>query len=417
MLDRYHLLTRARNLFITVMNQPSASMDATSAIASNQSNPPGSLAQIERDKDTSLKRMIEWLTQDPVRNTNSAHPGFGSFNHGVHGKTGHNPGQYTEITGYGVSLLSHLSRYHKDDKYLEAARHAADFLLSIQLDNGAYPHCPKPDASCANGEQFTFDTSMCTMGIMDLYAIDPQEKYAESAIRAGDWLLSMQREDGSFRAKFSAQTGHMNTGNFFGDGSCIHVKNAMALLKIAAGTGEERFDIGGRKVCDYTLKLQSDEGLFWSMPTKNFVFTHAHCYACEGFLSAGAYTGEQKYTDAALKGIHWLKKSQNSDGSVYQVYADQRGFKQRVRQSVDAFKAADASSQAARLFALAGAGFESNYREAISFVKNQMQSPDGGLYYTNGRFRTNYMMYAWPTMFAIQAIEFAHQSVTPKDLF
>ena len=410
-------MPHARKPYSTVMNQSSASMDATSAVTSNQSNSPRSLALTERGKKTALQKMIQWLIEEPVRNTHIAHPGYGSFNHGIHGKTGHNPGQYTEITGYGASLLSYLYKWHKEAHYLEAAQHAANFLLSIQLDNGAYPHCPKPDASCVNGEQFTFDTSMCIMGIMDLYSIDPQDKYLDSAIQAGEWLLSMQQTDGSFRAKYSVQAGHTNTSNFFGDGSCIHVKNAMALLKLATASGDTRFELSARNVCDYTLNLQADEGLFWSMPSKNFVFTHAHCYACEGLLSAGAYTGEQKYSDAALKGIQWLKKSQNTDGSVYQVYADQRGFKQRVRQSVDAFKAADASSQAARLFALAGDGFEANYQSAISFIKNQMQGPDGGLYYTNGRFRTNYMMYTWPTMFAVAAIEFSRQTVSPQDLF
>ena len=399
------------------MNNNSASTDVSSAVASPQTQRPAPLAKIDRENNSSLKRMIEWLTQDPVRNLNPSKPSFGSFNHGIHGKTGHNPGQYTEITGYGTSLLAHLYKWNNEEVYLQGARDAADFLLSIQLDNGAYPHCPNPDSSCVQGEQFTFDTSMCTMGIMDLYRIDSNEKYLNSAIKAGDWLLSMQRDDGSFRAKYSEQGGHTNTGNFFGDGSCIHVKNAMALLKLAEASNEARFTEGARKVCEYTLGLQADEGLFWSMPSKNFVFTHAHCYACEGFISAGAYLNEPRYTDAALKGTRWLQNSQNTDGSVYQVYADQRGLKQRMRQTVDAFKAADASSQAGRLFALAGAGFEENYHRALSFIKNTMQSPDGGLYYTNGRFRTNYMMYAWPTMFAIQAVEYAYNTPSPKDLF
>ncbi len=191
----------------------------------------------------------------------------------------------------------------------------------------------------------------------------------------------------------------------------------MALLKLHAASGEERFDVAGRKVCDYVLNLQAANGLFWSMPSKDFVFTHAHCYACEGFLSAGAYTGDDRYTEAALKGIKWLQESQNADGSVYQVYADKRGLKKRSKQTIEAFKAADASSQAARLFALAGAGYEENYKRGIAFIKNQMQSPSGGLHYTKGRFRTNYMMYAWVTMFAIQAVEFAYQDISSKELF
>jgi uncharacterized protein YyaL (SSP411 family) len=364
------------------------------------------------------QRMIDWVIGAPVRNIDPSQRRFGSFNHGVHEKTGHVPGQYTEITGYGASTFAHLYRWRGEERYLEAAREAARFLMRIQLASGAYPHCPNPEASCAEGEQFTFDTSMCTMGLMDLYRAAPDEAVLASARRAGEWLVSMQRKDGAFLAKFIPKTGAANTGNFFGDGSCIHVKNAMALLKIAEATGDRSFDEAARRVCDYTLGLQSDDGLFWAMPTRDFVFTHAHCYACEGFLSAGAYTGENRYTQAALKGIRWLQQAaQNDDGSVYQVYADRRGVKHQVRRVVDAFKAADATSQAARLFRLAGTGFDASRQRALSFIENQMWSPRGGLYYTKGRFRTNRMMFAWPAMFAIEAFEFMHHEVSPKDLY
>ncbi|MEM8488250.1 MAG: prenyltransferase/squalene oxidase repeat-containing protein [Bacteroidota bacterium] len=398
-----------------MMDDQSASTD-TKTIPPDHILPQG-LTDISLEADASLQRMISWLTAAPVRNLTAGRKDYGSFSHGVHDKTGHSPGQYTEITGYGVSVFAHLFRWREDEKFLQGAIEAADFLLSIQLDSGAYPHCPDPLQSCANGEQYTFDTSMCTMGIMDLYHVHKEQKYLDSAIRAGDWLLSMQREDGGFLAKATAQAGNLNTGNFFGDGSCIHVKNAMALLKLAEYAKAPRFAEGARKVCDYVLGLQREDGMFWSMPSKNFVFTHAHCYACEGFISAGAYLGEERYTEAALRGVAWLQQVQNEDGSVYQVYEDSRKLKRRARQSVHAFKAADATSQSARLFALAGSGYTPNYKKAIAFVKEEMQSESGGLHYIKGRFRTDYMMYTWPTMFAIQAIEFAHRPISARDLF
>jgi hypothetical protein len=163
--------------------------------------------------------------------------------------------------------------------------------------------------------------------------------------------------------------------------------------------------------------LQDFDGLFWAMPSKDFVFTHAHCYACEGFLSAGAYSGEERYTHAAMKGLEWLTKSQNADGSVFQIYADHRGFKHKLRRSIDAFKAADATSQAARLFKLAGEDYEPQYRRALEYIKENMLSQQGGVYYTKGRFRTNHMMFAWPAMFAVQAFEFDRQQISPRDLF
>lgn len=396
------------------MKDHTGSIDAAVEEAARGGNPS---ANGLRNAAPAHQRMIDWLIAAPVRNTDPSQKRFGSFNHGVHEQTGRVPGQYTEITGYGVSTLAHLYRWRGEERYLEVAREAARFLMRIQLPNGAFPHCPDPEKGCEDGDQFTFDTSMVTMGLMDLYRADPDPAYLESARRAGEWLVSMQRDDGAFLAKFVPRTGTPNTGNFFGDGSCIHVKNAMALLKIADATKEAGFEVAARRVCDYTLALQDQSGLFWAMPSKDFVFTHAHSYACEGFLSAGAYTGEKRYTEAALRGIRWLQKVQNADGSVYQVYEDRRGVKHQVRRAVDAFKAADATSQTARLSWLAGEGFEATYRRAMGFLESHMWSPKGGLYYTKGRFRSNRMMFAWPAMFAIEAFEFPHHNVSAKDLY
>lgn len=399
------------------MDQHSGSAQEASVIASQEPRKESNKPNRERGDMKYSKKITSWLASAPVRNTDASQKRYGAFNHGVHEKTGRVPGQYTEITGYGISTFAHLYRWYQDPAYLKIAQEAAAFLLKIQHSNGAYPHCPDPEQGCEQGELFTFDTSMCTMGVMDLYNVDPREEYLDSARKAGEWLISMQRADGAFKAKATVQAGHTNTGNFFGDGSCIHVKNAMALLKVADVTGDTHFDEAARKICDYVLKLQDYDGLFWAMPTKNFVFTHAHCYACEGFISAGAYTGEERYTQAALKGIEWLRKSQNSDGSVFQVYADHRGLKHKMRQTIDAFKAADATSQAARLFKLAGPAYDENYERALGFIKSHMLSEQGGLYYTKGRFRTNHMMFAWPAMFAVQAFEYARQDKSPKDLY
>ena len=399
------------------MNPDTASTGISTATELEQVPSSTKTKHIDRRLASILYNMVEWLLNEPVRNTNPALQHFGSFNHGVHEKTGHCPGQYTEITGYAISLLSNLYRWRREEKYLSAAREAADFLGLIQLDSGAYPHCPNPVSSCTDGTQFTFDTSMCVTGMMDLYTISPNDKYLTSAVRAGNWLLSMQQEDGSFHARYSPDNERLNAGNFFGDGSCIHAKNALALLKLAAVTQLNELKEAALAVCNYTLTLQDEKGMFWSMPSRNFVFTHAHCYACEGLLAAGTFTGNQQYTDAALTGISWLREMQNHDGSLYQVYDDHRRFTQRLKQRVDAFKASDATAQAARLFALAGPDYAEAYDQAISFITEHMLSQDGGLYYTTGRFRTNHMMYTWPTMFAIEAIEFARRPASPRNLF
>ncbi len=362
--------------------------------------------------------MVDWLTAPPIRNVTPVKRSYGSFNYGIHGKTGYSPGQYTETTGYGISLLAYLFHCYQDETYLQYAREAADFLLSIQLEEGAFPHCPEPDSACMQKERHTLDTAVCVTGLLDLYDFQPDRRYLESAIRAGHWLISMQTSEGSFMARQSDRSFvHQNRRFFSGEGSCVLTKIAIALSKLAEHNPTAEYEEALRALCGYTLGLQAPQGFFWSTSRRNFVFTQAHCHACDGLLAAGVHLDDDVYLEAAMRGIHWLGRSQNKDGSMLQVYVDRRGGREHLRRSIETLKAADATAQAARLFVLAGQAFELHYRKALDFLNDKMLSADGGHYYTRGRFNTNYMMYTWTTMLAVQAMEFARQKKSTRFLF
>lgn len=361
--------------------------------------------------------MIEWLIRPPVRTVDPDSAGHGSFIHSIDPTTGETSGQYTEITGYGVSLLVYLYRTLGDASFLDAAKDAAQFLQRTQASDGSYPHLPVPNRPERRGPSYTFDTAMCTMGLLDLHAVNPDPKILSSAKEAGDWLLEMQEESGAFKAAFDPERGMLDPGSFFGDGSCIHAKVAMALLRLADATDTVSYRRAAASVCDYVLSLQSSDGYFWANPAKNFVFTHAHCYACEGLAAAGAFLQKDVYTRAAERGLSWLRMVQNEDGSVFQVYEDRRAWRKRLPSLVNAQRASDATAQTARLIALFRDSRSPDFVRAVDFLTRRMQSSDGGLFYTQGRIRSDATLYAWPTMFAIQALVFSQFEASPKHLF
>src|SRR5207249_2965868 len=152
------------------------------------------------------------------------------------------------------------------------------------------------------------------VGMARLAVTSGEKRYLDSALAAGRWLLGMQRPDGSFRAMSAADGARDNPGGFFGDGSCIHAKNAIALLELHAVTRETHFQEAARRVCSYTLTLQDSDGFVWSTPEREYVFTHAHAYACEGLIHAGSALGEPKFTEAAGRGIARLAAKQRREG-------------------------------------------------------------------------------------------------------
>lgn len=379
--------------------------------ASIASPPPAS------NRDEVLSRALDWLCAAPVRVEEAASPAFGATLHGLDSRTAKSLGVYTEITGYAISLYLFLWRCMKDQRFLRAASEAAGYLLKIQTQAGAYPHLPDPAVPSLPERQFSFDTAACIVGMARLARVDPDRRYLQSAMEACSWLLGMQRTDGSFSSMLLADVGIRNPGGFYGDGSCIHAKNAIALLEVHAAGGRDELRRAALQACNHTLSLQAPDGAFWSTPERREVFTHAHCYACEGLLYAGSVLGEERFLAAARKGVAWLVRSQSGDGGWLSSYKVSGVSRRRV--VVDALRRpepTDAAAQAIRLFHLTGQARGSSHDAAVRFLI-QCQHAGGGFFYHRTRFGLSPLLYTWCAQFAVQALAWNAFSAKVEDLF
>ena len=106
---------------------------------------------------------------------------------------------YPETTGYIIPTFLALAKDLNQERYIERARRAVTFLLGIQLENGAFPgleiaenrHVPSP-----------FNTGQIINGLV-AWAVATDDKMALAAARrAGDWLISIQDEDGAWRKHY-----------------------------------------------------------------------------------------------------------------------------------------------------------------------------------------------------------------------
>jgi folate-dependent phosphoribosylglycinamide formyltransferase PurN len=103
---------------------------------------------------------------------------------------------YPETTGYIVPTFIALARELADPDYLEAARQAIGFLVSVQLPSGAFPGMERAENSTTPS---TFNTAQIVHGLMSWHAATRDPAALDAARRAGDWLVSVQDEDGAFR--------------------------------------------------------------------------------------------------------------------------------------------------------------------------------------------------------------------------
>lgn len=92
---------------------------------------------------------------------------------------------YPEVTGYYIPTLLKFGDREKAVNY-------GDYLLTIQNEDGSWS---EPIGKIA----YTFDTSQILKGLIALIenGLDKNDKYKIALLKGCDWILSMQREDGS----------------------------------------------------------------------------------------------------------------------------------------------------------------------------------------------------------------------------
>lgn len=104
---------------------------------------------------------------------------------------------YPETTGYIIPTFIHFSELISDDKFLDRALKMGDWEIEIQLPEGGVR-----GGSGLNDYPDVFNTGQVILGFVALYRKTKKEKYLKAAKMAADWLVSIQDEDGKW-SKYS----------------------------------------------------------------------------------------------------------------------------------------------------------------------------------------------------------------------
>lgn len=103
---------------------------------------------------------------------------------------------YPETTGYIIPTLLSIADELKDDRFHERASRAVDFLLRLQLDDGAFP---AGEVSENRTVPSVFNTAQILHGLVAWHGATGQPRALASARRAADWLVAAQDPDGVWR--------------------------------------------------------------------------------------------------------------------------------------------------------------------------------------------------------------------------
>jgi len=181
----------------------------------------------------------------------------------------------------------------------------ADWLLTLQLDSGAFPIGPLwPEWK---HEPIVFDTGQIIHGLVRAYEETNNPGYLQSAKRAGDWLVAIIDSDGSWR-RFTSQ-GYEHVYN---------VRTAWALLRLSQFSQGGEYRLAAERNLNWALSQQDADGWFHNAgfsPNED-PLTHTIAYTIRGLLESGLLLDNPAMIGAARLAADVLMMRQDEKGNL-----------------------------------------------------------------------------------------------------
>ena len=256
---------------------------------------------------------------------------------------------YPETTGYLVPTLLGCSAAFDDDELAERAVRMLDWLIGIQLPDGAF------QGGMVDQEPVvpvTFNTGQILLGLAAGTARFGTSRYRDAMRRAADWLVDIQDEDGAWtdgRSPFARPGVKLYE---------THV--AWGLLEAARVDENQRWADAALANIDWAIERQQENGWFPSccLTHPSHPLTHTIGYTLRGLLEGYRFSGDPTQLDAARRTADALLAVQRPDGSLPGRLDDQ------WRPTVDWSCLTGNSQIAAVWLLLAGEDDRRGYRDA-----------------------------------------------------
>ena len=255
-----------------------------------------------RHRKLAMARAVSWLLH---AQKSTPDDGMGSF-HLVNKWSA----SYPETSGYIIPTLLQYAAFNNDKNINEAAVKAADWLVSIQKASGGW----QGGRVNENRPEIVFNTAQIIRGLMAVFQLTRDEKYFESATRAGDWLCDIQ--DGSGTWIQNALMGKARVYDSYVDYPLLLLHKQTkaekyrqhAIRNLDWIVNEKQHKNGWFEDCDNTIK-RNDKPIL-----------HTIAYTIDGLLDCGIYLDDRKYIDAARKAADMLKDKFERNGFLHGRY-------------------------------------------------------------------------------------------------
>lgn len=251
-----------------------------------------------------LVEAIEWLAraQDGTPDDGFAR-GYSVLYSRYFGNQGWQP-SYPETTGYIIPTLLHASQHLERPQLAERALRAARWEIEVQLESGAV----QGGVIGEGRSPAVFNTGQVMFGWLAAFEESGASQFADAAIRAGRYLVSVQDPDGHWR-KGNSQFAR-------GDATLYNARVSWALAETGVTLQQPDFTEAARRNLRAVANMQYENGWFphCCLTDSSRPLLHTIAYTVRGLLEGGRVLNDPEILAAGQLAARHLMEVVREDG-------------------------------------------------------------------------------------------------------
>jgi hypothetical protein len=257
----------------------------------------------EMENHIHIRKGMEWLFRSYTFTETGSSAGYSLHNGWM------NP--YPETTGYIIETFYDSAQYLSDSfsdddvssRYRTCAHEMGKWLLEIQLEGGGFPGGTFSPNKTMHPN--VFNTGQILLGLLCCYTETGDNRFLESSIKAGNWLVEVQNHNGTW-SQFTYE----------GEGRSYHARVSWPLLALYKVTKNTSYKHAAIANLDWVSKNFDDKRWceFTNFFDRTTTLTHTLAYTLRGLLESGVILSRQDYIDRVaftaekIMGLYEIRK-------------------------------------------------------------------------------------------------------------
>ena len=349
-----------------------------------------------------------WLLESGISVSNSSDQNHGGVHSFFDEKKNEFAFLYPEITGYFISTMRFLYEHEKNEKFVKLAKASSNWLIQLYEKHGGIIQGISRQG-VPQKLAYSFDTGICSKGLLDCFAITKEEKFLEYAKKLNQWILNESIENNGFvKPTKNLQTNEFeeDTNVWYKRSGCLHIKLTIPLLQQYMITKNESLLETATKIADSIPAYQNDDGSIFLHTDSKIINLHTMCYALEGLIHTYMITRNEDYISRCKKAITWCDQQVQDDGSIDLWFNSKHHSK-------SSYPIAQLIRLKILVAKLDGSSLDETVRRLESFLLSlQAQNDDtkinGGFYEEFNKsvfgWKKTLKVNSWASMFSLQAL-------------